>query len=250
MTTTQIGAQLYTVRSACKADFAGTLKKVAALGYRAVQISGYHGKTAAEIRRMCSDRGLEIMATHVSLAEFESGLDAVLRDHDVMKCRHIAIPWLPPERRQTKEDWLRLAELMESWARILKARGFVLMHHNHAFELETKFDGQLALDLLFENAPTLQSELDTYWLWKGGVDPAAYLARFKNRAPMLHLKDADRTDGSFAEVGSGLLDWGAILRAARQCGTLGYLVEQDTCKRDPFDCLKTSLEFLKSKRLR
>lgn len=248
--TTQIGAQLYTVRDACKADFVGALKKVAALGYRGVQVSGNQGKTPAEVKKMCDDNGLAILATHVGLDEFEKGVDPILHDHEVLQCRHIAIPFLPAQRRKTKEDWLKLAGLFEKWAQELKARGFVLMYHNHAFEFETKFDDKPALNLLYDNAPTLQAEPDLYWVAKGGADPAEFLAKFKNRAPMIHCKDMDKTDGSFAEVGYGKLDWDAILKVGKEVGVVGYLVEQDKCKRDPFDSLKMSLEFLKSKGLK
>ncbi len=124
------------------------------------------------------------------------------------------------------------------------------MYHNHAFEFEARFDGKPALDLLFDNAPTLQAEPDLYWVAKGGADPAKHLAKFKNRAPMIHCKDMDKTDGSFAEVGRGSFDWDAILKAGKEVGAIGYLVEQDECKRDPFDSLKMSLEFLKSKGLK
>jgi len=248
--TTQIGAQLYTVRDACKADFAAALKKVASLGYRGVQISGYHGKTVAEVRKFCDDNKLNILATHIGLDEFEKGVDPILKDHDVLKCRYIAIPFLPAQRRKTKEDWLKLAAQFEKWAQELKKRGFTLMYHNHAFEFEAQFDGKPALDLLYDNAPTLQAEPDLYWIAKGGADPAKFLAKFKSRAPMIHCKDMDKTDGSFAEVGSGSFDWDAILKVAKDVGTVGYLVEQDKCKRDPFDSLKMSLEFLKSKGLK
>lgn len=248
--TPQVGAQLYTVRDACKSNFATALKKVSSLGYRAVQVSGYHGKTAAEVRKICDDNKLAILATHISLDEFEKGVDPILSEHETLRCRYIAIPFLPPQRRKAKEDWLKLAELFEKWAQELKKRGFTLMYHNHAFEFEAQFDGKPALELLFDNAPTLQAEPDLYWVAKGGADPAKWLAKFKNRAPMIHCKDMDKADGSFAEVGHGSFDWDAILKVGKEVGVIGYLVEQDKCKGDPFDSLKMSLEFLKSKGLK
>ena len=247
---TQIGAQLYTVRDALKTDFPGTLKRVASLGYRGVQLSKAYGQTAEGIRKACDDNGLTILATHVDIDELEKGLDPVMSNHEVMDCRYIAIPYLPAPRRKTKEDWLKLAAQFEKWAQEFKKRGFTLMYHNHAFEFETKFDDKPALDLLFDNAPTLQAEPDLYWVWKGGADPAKHLLRFKNRTPMIHCKDADKADGTFAEVGYGQFDWDAILKAAKEAGVIGYLVEQDKCKRSPFDSLKMSLNFLKSKGLK
>jgi hypothetical protein len=102
-TTTQIGAQLYTVRDACKADFAGALKKVAELGYRGVQVSSTYGKPAEEIRKMCDDYGLAILATHVSLEEFEKGLETIL--HDLTRWAAATSPfrsWRPTAARRRR----------------------------------------------------------------------------------------------------------------------------------------------------
>ena len=49
----------------------------------------------------------------------------------------------------------------------------------------------------------------------------------------------------FAEVGEGNLNWPAILDACKEAGTEWYIVEQDTCQRDPFESLGISLRNLK-----
>ena len=45
----------------------------------------------------------------------------------------------------------------------------------------------------------------------------------------------------YAEVGEGNLEWPAILDACREAGVEWYIVEQDTCQRDPFESLGLSL---------
>jgi sugar phosphate isomerase/epimerase len=49
-----------------------------------------------------------------------------------------------------------------------------------------------------------------------------------------------------AEVGEGNLNWPAILTACREAGVRWYLVEQDVCRRDPFESLGISLRNLKT----
>ena len=88
----------------------------------------------------------------------------------------------------------------------------------------------------------LQAELDTYWLQFGGANPSAWIRRFKNRAPLVHLKDmaVDRGNPVDAEIGEGNLDWIDILRACKDAGTKWLVVEQDNPRRDPMDSVAIS----------
>jgi sugar phosphate isomerase/epimerase len=53
-----------------------------------------------------------------------------------------------------------------------------------------------------------------------------------------------------AEVGEGNLNWHGILKACKDADVKWYIVEQDTCQRDPFDSLAISLHNLQSMGLR
>ena len=122
--------------------------------------------------------------------------------------------------------------------------GIVLCYHNHAFEFET-FDGKYGLDILYDNSDPqyVQAEIDTYWVQKGGVDPAAYIRKLSGRTPLIHIKDMD-TDGDFAEIGEGTLDWDAIWSACEASGAKWYIVEQDRCKRPPVESATLSVNNL------
>ena len=246
MTQFPIAAQLYCVREACKQNFSQALKQVAAIGYRAVELAGLHGHSPTVVKQMTADCGLAIISSHVGLSILEADLDKVMDEHELMGCHYIAVPIIPKERLLMQQGWLNAFQTIEALAQRCQVRGLTLMYHNHAYEFATQINGRAVLDVLFERAPHVQSELDVYWLWKAGVDPAAYLARFKGRAPMLHVKDADKRDGSFAAVGSGQLNWNGILDAARTVGVQGYIVEWDDGPGSPFDCLKQSFDFLQT----
>ena len=49
-----VGLQLYTVRDECAKDFVGTLKKVAEMGYKGVELAGTHSLSGTEIRKVGS----------------------------------------------------------------------------------------------------------------------------------------------------------------------------------------------------
>jgi sugar phosphate isomerase/epimerase len=49
-----------------------------------------------------------------------------------------------------------------------------------------------------------------------------------------------------AEIGEGNLNWPAILQACRDASVEWYAIEQDICRRDPFESLKISYDNLKA----
>ena len=125
-----------------------------------------------------------------------------------------------------------------------KAAGIRFGYHNHSLEFRQR--GREHYDLLLDE-PDLMLEVDVYWVAVAGLDPAELLRRAAGRIPEVHLKDLEALGWeppTFAPVGEGNLDWPAILDACRTGGTEWLIVEQDVCRRDPFDCLASSLRFL------
>ena len=69
-----IGLQLYTIRDAVAKDLAGTLRAIAEIGYREVELAGIPaGATAGELRRMLGDNGLTAPSMHASMADLQTG---------------------------------------------------------------------------------------------------------------------------------------------------------------------------------
>ena len=244
-----IAAQLYTLRDHTKTpkDIAQTLKKVKALGYDAVQLSALGPIDPAELKRMLDNEGLAVCATHVSFERLRDDTAAVVDEHRLWNCKHVAIGGLPTEFR-TRDGYSRFAREASQVARRLSQAGLTFGYHNHSFELE-KFDGRTGLAILFEESEpdVFTAELDTYWLQHGGADPAHWIGKLKDRVPLVHLKDmaVQGTTPIMAEVGEGNMNWGAILAACRAAGVRWYIVEQDICQRDPFESLGISLQNLR-----
>ena len=189
---TQIAAQLYTIRDFTKTcdEFAASMAKIRAIGYRAVQVSAIGDILDAEVKRIADDNGLTICNTHVPFEVLQNDPDAVFEQHALWDCRHVAIGSMPPAFREGEDGYHRFAEIGSRIGESLAAAGLSFSYHNHSFEF-VKFNGKTGLEILFEESDPryLQAELDTYWVQHGGADPVDWIKRMKDRMPVVHLKD-------------------------------------------------------------
>lgn len=248
----KIAAQLYTIRHACQVaeDMAESLKKVADIGYEHVQLSGHGDDLQPEdIKQWCDDAGVEICATHTSFERMRSDLEGVVEEHRIYDCTYAGIGGLPAEYRESGEGYADFAVEASKVAKQLAEHGLVFVYHNHSFELE-KFGDRTGLEILFEESDPdyFMFEPDTYWLQHGGASPVKWLQKMGKRAPVVHFKDMAMKgrEQLFAEIGEGNLDWEGIIEACEASGVEYYIVEQDTCQRDPFESLKISFENLRA----
>lgn len=244
----QIGAQFFTVRQSCQnlEDFAETLKKVADIGYRTVQISGTCPYPAEWLKENLKKNDLKCVLTHIPVPRLTGELDQVIADHNVFECDHIGLGFwaFDPERNQTMEQWM---ETFPPIARKIKEAGKLFMYHNHDQEFK-KVDGKLILERLAEAVPAdeMGFTLDTFWVTAGGGDPAQWLERLAGRIPCIHLKDF-AYGRSMAVVGEGNINFGRVFEKAEAGGTQYMLVEQDDCHgEDPIECLRRSYQNLRS----
>lgn len=241
-----VGAQLYTVRAFTKTlpEVAQALAKVAKIGYKAIQISGFGPVDAKEVARLVKDNGLTVASTHISWESCLKELDKVIEEHQLWGCKHPAIGGLPGEYRGL-EGVKRFKDELIPIAQKLAAVGMDFSYHNHSHEL-VRYGGKTWLELLYGgiDGRYLKAEIDTYWIQHGGGDPALWVRRCAGREPLLHLKDmiiTPQREQRFAEIGEGNLNWPAILQAAKESGVEWYLVEQDqSYERDPFESLAIS----------
>jgi sugar phosphate isomerase/epimerase len=93
------------------------------------------------------------------------------------------------------------------------------------------------------------AELDTYWVHFGGGDCVDWCRKLAGRLPFIHLKDYAITKARtpvYCEIGQGTLPFARIIAEAEQSGCRWFIVEQDTCPRDPFESLKISCDYLKT----
>lgn len=261
MTATVLVAQLYTVRDFTKTreDFAASMKKIRKIGYRAVQVSTIGDIPHADVKRIADDNGLTICNTHISYENLQNDLDAVIEQHKLWNCRHVALSSMPLEFRDSAAGYQAFAEIASRIGEKLAAAELSFSYHNHSFEF-VKFDGRSGLEIFFDESDPkyVQAELDTYWIQHGGADPVAWIERMANRMPVVHLKDmtmlpsddGGRPQQTMAEVGEGNMNFAGILAACQRAEVEWYSVEQDICQRDPFESLAISYKNLRAMGLR
>jgi sugar phosphate isomerase/epimerase len=175
MKVSQIALQCYTLRDHVKTDleFAASMKRVRAIGYEAVQISGIGPIPAREIRRIADAEGVRICATHEPGSDIVDRPQAVVERLGTLGCLLTAYP-APHVSLESRADIEHLATGLNRAGAVLRAAGMTLTYHNHDLEFR-KIAGQTVLELLFEctDPEFVQAELDTYWVQAGGANPVA-----------------------------------------------------------------------------
>ncbi|MFE7063214.1 sugar phosphate isomerase/epimerase family protein [Sutcliffiella sp. NPDC057660] len=242
----KIAAQLYTVRDLLTDDFPGVLRELKEMGYAGVQISGMFGHDPKEIAAVMKELGLGAAGMHVDLNSLSNELPSVLEQADIFGTKDLILPYLGEDER-TVENYIALKAELNEIARKVQADGYRISYHNHDFEFETEIDGVNALEYLLEPSEDnlLLAELDVYWVKKGGKEIVSFLEPYANRMPIIHLKDmANDEQKSFAEVGTGSIDFEPILRWGEENGIEWYAVEQDECPGNPLDSLRVSVNNL------
>ena len=256
-----VGVQLYTVRDQIGKDPGATLKAIADIGYKEVEV--IRG-TLATVAPLAKQDGLAPVSIHVDGAlitgkTLPDGYDlaACIRDAQAAGAKYLVMPYLMPQERPTDAaGFTAFGKTLNKAGEQIKKAGLQLCYHNHAFEFATLPDGRRALDVMLTAAdPDLvRLELDVFWVSVAGADPVALINQYASRIALMHLKDKLKgapqsfSEGvpkeTFVEVGSGALDFPAILKAASAAKVEHYFVEQDQSP-DPVASLKKSYEYLK-----
>ena len=238
-----LGIQLYTVRADVKKDFKGIVRSLAQMGYQGVEFAWqYGGMKPDELAAFLKQVGLACCGLHAppdDLLKPESPSYAY--------ARALRSPFVTTScAGDVAKDWSATIRKVQQAGRVARSLKFTFTYHHHAQEFQ-KFGGKRALDLLYEQTDPADvlAELDTYWIRKGGDDPAAYIRKQAARLRQLHLKDMDPADGSFTEVGTGLMDLPGIFAAVRETPCEWIIYEQDQCKRPPLESARMTITNLK-----
>lgn len=242
----QIGVQLYTVRGLASDDLEGTLRGVAAAGYRAVELAGLPQTAPGVLKRLLDENGLRAVASHEGIEHLRDDANAVAARLVELDCPRVIVPWMPEVDRRSANDVRRFATELGGFARIFAEHGIGLGYHNHDFEF-APLEGTTVWDILLaELPPGVEIELDVYWAAVGGRDPVATIRATAERVRLLHMKDrASGPEPRDAPVGEGILLLPEIVAAARAAGVEWYIVEQDE-PRDPLADIARSYRYLGS----
>ncbi len=234
--------QLYTVREAMAEDRAGTLRRLADIGYGAVEA---HRPTddPAGFRTLTEDLGLKVCAAHAGDAVGNPEPGPVFEAIASLGTELAVVPGgRPKEDRSTPDGIERIAGEVNRLLPYAQAAGLHLGYHNHDHEL-TGIDGRYALDLLLDQVDlAVFLEVDTYWAAAGGADVPELLSWYGDRVKVLHLKDGPGVRGpANVALGEGSLPIADYVATAPDAWRV---VEFDKCETDIFDAVARSHDYL------
>lgn len=244
-----VGVQLWTLRKELAEDLPGTLKQVASIGYRGVELWFQKWPEAKELKKIVDDCGLKIASAHINLKDLLDDFPRIADYHRAVGNRTLVIPFIPNFAGLTEEQWGKTIDDIRHAARTGREAGFEVLYHNHAFEFTTRVGEVEVFDQIFGSidAQLLGAEIDVFFVADVGRDPAALLKKFTGRLKRVHLKEKS-PPGSKAqntELGRGTIDWPAVLAAGAEAGAEWFLVEQNCEDRPALESIRISYEYLR-----
>lgn len=217
----KLSIQLYSLRGESEKDFPGVLEFVSKQGFSGVEFAGFYGLSAQEVKSQLDRLGLVCSGTHTPWNEVLEHPEETITFSHVIGNRYVVIPGY---EMHSRADVLALAAKIRDVKPLYDAAGITIGYHNHEAEF-VKDGGEYLLDILAAETPGLILELDTYWSSVAGVNTPAYMRKYHDRMPLIHLKDGDGKQ--LASIGEGNRDIAAVLDAAQDIGVEWVVYEND-----------------------
>ena len=261
-----VGLQLWSLRVSLPKDLPGTLHKVRAMGFREVEGAGLWGHTAAQLRAALDTAGLRCTSAHMGMERLSADLSGALAEAKALGASDVVCPWIPHGKIFTRDDALRAAEAFNGFGKAAHEEGLRFGYHCHGYEFVPATEGTLAaaggelFDVLMgaADASLVELQIDTFHAYHAGADPARLIEKHGARVRSLHLKDEKKgfpieagSAGAPPEadvpVGTGQIDFPAVLRAAAKAGVSRYYVEDES--NDPLSHIPESVAYLEGLKL-
>ncbi|MCS6919287.1 MAG: sugar phosphate isomerase/epimerase [Fimbriimonadales bacterium] len=242
-----IGLQLYTLRDELKADFEGTIRAVAQMGYEYIETTGFMGEHTPAMQQLLRETGLKIAGLGFEMSTLETEPQAVIDACRTWNAHYAVTFWIHEAERQSADDWRRVAERFNRIGEALAQGGAPFLYHLHGYEF-TEYNGKRAIDIVMENTDPryFNLEVDTYWAEYGGVSAVEFCAQYADRIRALHLKDyISKPEMHDIEVGEGAIDMRGVLQLAAQHGWQWLIIEQERYLRPPLESAARCLQNVK-----
>jgi sugar phosphate isomerase/epimerase len=254
---TPLGLQLWSLRAQLLPSLPSGMAEVKALGFTAVETAGTYGHTAKEFRAIADANGLKIVGAHIPYQDLQSDLPAAIAQAKAFGAKYVIVAWVPHDGPFTVAEAKVAAANFNTWGAALKAEGLGFGFHTHGYEFRPLPDGSSAFDVMMsETKPDLVfCEMDVFWVVQAGIDPVKLLQKYPDRFKAFHIKDmrkgaatglyeghAPASDN--VVVGTGVMDWPAIVAQGRKSGVEYYFIEDETS--DPVANIPPSITYLET----
>ena len=265
-----LGLQLYTVRDDMKKDAAGTLKRLAEMGYKNVEHAGYHdrkfyGYSIADFKNLLNENGLKMASGHNPLTskqwdksknDFTDEWKYTVEDAAAMEIKYMISPGVDESLCKTIDDFKFYMDMHNKTGELCKKEGIHFAFHNESFEFNHSLDNTALYELLLQltDKSLVAQQMDIGNMYEPGGRPLYYLKKYPGRFLLMHVKDEMKRDTPEADgriyentlLGKGVIDVKDIVDFARRSGTKYFIVEQEEYQgKTPLDCAEEDLKTMK-----
>ena len=236
-----VGLQLYSLRGSFeKEGVPATLAKVKGMGITLVELAGTSGLTREAFKAELDKAGLTPVSMHVDITALVKDPRPFIDDAKFFNVRYLGSAWFTHEDGFDAADADLAVEAFNTAGKALKEAGLQFFYHAHGYE----FAPAPAVGTLFDSIvartdpDNVKFQLDIFWAYHGGADPAALLKQYPTRFVSTHLKymkmgtERNNTggapDGSSVALGTGMVDVKAALEAARGTSVEYHIIEEES----------------------
>ncbi len=265
-----LGIQLYTVRDDMKKDPAGTLKKIAAMGYKYVEHAGYYnrkfyGYSVPDFKNLLNDTGLKMDSGHTFLGskqwdkntnDFTDEWKHTIEDAAAVGMKYVISPGVDEGLCKNMDDFKQYINMFNKTGELCKQSGIHFAFHNESYEFNHSIDGTVLYDLLLQltDKNLVTQQIDIGNMYEPGGRPMDYLKKYPGRFLLMHVKDEIKKDTPAPNenkyestlLGKGVIDVKDVIDYARKTGTKYFIIEQeDYQNKTPLECIEEDLKIMK-----
>lgn len=261
------GVQLYSIRDDMKSDPLGSLKQLAAMGYKHVEHANYgnrkfYGYGAAEFKKILGDMGMTMPSGHTVInkthwnettKDFTDEWKMTVEDAAIVGQQFVISPWMDEYYRKTYDDMKRYMDVYNKCGELCKKSGMKFGYHNHDFEFSQKLNDQTVFDILLQNTdPSLViQQLDIGNMYNAGAKALDIMKKYPGRFESMHVKDEIKSTGGHDPyestiLGKGVIPVKEVIDLGRKSGTIHFIIEQESYQgKTPMECVKEDLAIMK-----
>lgn len=259
-----LGLQLYSVRDEMKKDPSGTLKLLAAMGYKYVEHANYvdhkfYGYTQPEFKSLLDGLGLKMLSGHTVMRpdhwdatkkDFSDDWKKTVEDAAAMGQKYVISPWLDQSLRKTYDDLVSYLDVFNKCGELCQKSGMRFGYHNHDFEFGVKLNDTTVFDIILQHTdPALVvQQLDIGNMYNAGAKALDILNKYPGRFISMHVKDEIKSSNQQEHyestiLGKGILPVKEIIDLGKKAGgTELFIIEQESYQgMSPLDCSKEDL---------
>jgi sugar phosphate isomerase/epimerase len=242
----RVGLELYSVRKAMRADPERTLAAVRAIGYTDVELLwsfNNFGRTPEQVKATLAKEGLRAPSAHIDPRIMQTDWPKSLDNAKLLGMQYLIVPSLP-ESAKTLDDWKQWADRLNVAGASARKADLWVAFHNEPDHMKP-IEGQIPYDVFIArlDPSVVRLQLDVGNMVMGGGDPMQYLAKHRDWYWSFHLKDVVPDRSKDTELGTGIMNFKALLAGIPNLSSKPAYVEQEG-PSDELASMKVDYQYL------